>query len=163
METPHPSSKQRAPLSMRILVLTGTFVLIAGVASFLFVAGENRGGILNLPPVMWIIAAVVILLSLIVTIIVLFRSDSLPSTPDYRALFNLGVIFFVIGLGTDNPGFWGMGFALAAIGISKKKEWKRPKPLSELPPAKRRFKLGIIIGLGVLVLLGIAVLLLTGS
>ena len=80
--------------------------------------------------------------------------------PDYRAFFNIGIMFFVIGMGSENPGMWTIGLSLLAIGLLNKKKWKTQKKWSEMSKGEK-----ILIGtlISVLLLLfvaGIAVYLL---
>jgi len=74
---------------------------------------------------------------------------------DYRVLFSLGIIFFAVGISTQNPAMWILGAAFFAIGAANKNKWKKQKKWSEMSKSKKNIKIAIMIALGVLVLVGL--------
>ena len=44
--------------------------------------------------------------------------------PNYKALFNLGIVFTIIGIATDNYLMWPIGLALVVFGLFRKNRWK---------------------------------------
>jgi len=70
--------------------------------------------------------------------------------PDYRVFFILGITWLPLGIATNNPIFWGMGAVLMVAGLANRDKWKEQPNWSEMDPARRTFKILVIIGLVVL-------------
>jgi len=101
---------------------------------------------------------IIILIILIALLFVFFivRSRSGDSekrhTPNYRALFILGVTWIPIGIGTDNPGLWITGIVLMMIGALNKKKWGQETKWADMSPETRRTKILLVSGLTLVLL-----------
>lgn len=109
----------------------------------------------------WILISIVILLVIlgIVAIIVAVKRKKKHKT-DYYTFFIMGIIWFAMGLPLKNSALWAMGLIFAIYGLAHKKEWKanhQANRWENLEPFERKLKVGIIIGLGLLVLAGLIV------
>jgi hypothetical protein len=82
------------------------------------------------------------------------RSTGARRTPNYKALFLIGVTWLPIGLATENTALWSMGFIFLLLGLINKNKWGQETRWSDLSPEIKRLKLIGISGL---------VLILTGS
>ncbi len=104
----------------------------------------------------WFIITVVgcLLVGFFVTIYLMRRKGYKP-TPNYRALFIIGIAIIVVGMSGKNIPLSGLGLIYMAIGLFNRKKWGEQTKWRDLPPAMRRFKIGIIIVLGLLVVLGV--------
>ena len=105
--------------------------------------------------ILWIVLATIIILGIIA--IFTIKKSKKPHEPDYRTFFILGLVFFVIGLGSQNSAMWIIGLALFTIGITNKDKWKKQKKWSELSSSERNIKFLIIGGVVVVLLLGVLV------
>ena len=96
-----------------------------------------------------IIILVVLMALFLVFFIVRSRSATADKrhVPNYRALFILGIAWIPIGIATDNPGLWGMGFVFMLIGGINKDKWGKETKWADLSPKARRLKLMIVGGL----------------
>ena len=94
------------------------------------------------------------ILGIVFAIVAYKRRGEFRSEPDYRAFFILGISFLPIGIATENPGLWGMGAVFMILGAVNRGKWKDTPKLSEMEPAKRRFKF-VLIGLITVLLLAI--------
>ncbi|MBW3004562.1 hypothetical protein KY310_01915 [Candidatus Woesearchaeota archaeon] len=136
------------------------FSLALGLGILALVLGV---GILALKSA-WIAVSIIILgVILILLAIYLYKHQGKKHEVDYKALFTMGMIFFVIGMTTKNPGMWIIGIALFAIGLVNRKKWKKEKKWSQLSKKERKFKIVLLIILGVLVLAGLAAFLLVNQ
>ena len=134
------------------------FSLTLGLGVLALVLGV---GILALKSNAWIAVSVIIVGIIFVLLAVyLYRHQGKKHEVDYRTLFNMGLIFFVIGLSTNNPGMWGLGLAFFAIGLVNRKKWKKEKKWSELTERQKRFKIALLVILGLLVIAGLVAFLL---
>tara|TARA_Y100000310_G_scaffold318555_1_gene372802 strand:- start:1759 stop:2106 length:348 start_codon:yes stop_codon:yes gene_type:complete len=105
--------------------------------------------------ILWIVLATIIILGIIA--IFTIKKSKKPHDPDYRTLFTLGLVFFVIGLGSQNSVMWILGLVFFIVGMAKKDKWKKQKKWSELSSSERNIKFLIIGGVVVALLLGILV------
>ena len=101
----------------------------------------------------WVGVGILVLIGLI-AVVVLKRSRGEETEPDYRAFFIIGISLIPVGISSDNFGLMGAGIVFMALGIANRSKWKEQPKWSELSPEKRRFKLFLILGLGILVALG---------
>lgn len=132
---------------------------LVGIVAFLF--GLGFVIVKNTKPAPWIGLSIITLgLLFIVLGIFLYRRQYEKHEPDYRTFFNLGIIFFVIGIASQNTTMWVMGLAFLIIGLVNKDKWKKQRKWSELSDKERRYRIIILIVLGVLVMLGFVMLLL---
>ena len=78
----------------------------------------------------WPIIAVIILVLLIVFAVIAIKSEK-KMEPDYRALFFLGITWFIIGIGADISVFFILGLVYMAMGLANRKRWgKKPRKLT---------------------------------
>jgi hypothetical protein len=126
-------------------LILGILALVLGVGILFFKLDTSSGIGMN-----------VIILGVIFTILAIFlyKRQGKSSEIDYRTLFTMGLIFFAIGMSTNNPGMWGLGLIFFAIGITNKKKWKKQRKWSEMSKSEKNIKIAILIALGVLVLVG---------
>ncbi|MBW2986576.1 hypothetical protein KY333_04370 [Candidatus Woesearchaeota archaeon] len=98
----------------------------------------------------------VIILGMIFTILAIFlyKRQGKKHEIDYRTLFTMGLIFFAIGMSTNNPGMWGLGLIFFAVGLVNRKKWKKQRTWSEMSKSEKNIKIAILIALGVLVFVG---------
>ena len=80
------------------------------------------------------------------------RNKEEKRTPNYRALFVLGITFLPIGIATENPGMWGLGAVFMIIGAANKDKWGKETKWADLPPETKKIKLIIVAGLTILLL-----------
>ena len=97
-----------------------------------------------------------VLLGLLIIGFTLIREKSGQGTPNYRALFIMGAVWFPVGLTLENPGLWGLGAVLFLVGLANKSKWQEEKGWSDLSPVQKKFKLVAIGVLSVLFLGGVA-------
>ena len=79
--------------------------------------------------------------------------------PDYRTFFILGICWIPLGFATDNHIFSIVGAAFLVLGLANKDKWKESSK-RKLTKEERKFRLQILIGLGVLMVLGAILMLL---
>lgn len=103
--------------------------------------------------ILWTIVALLIALFIGLVIIAIY-TKKWPA-PDYRNLFNIGIIWLAIGLPLKNPALFIMGLVFMIMGITNKNKWQKPKSWDKLSDKERKIKLLIITILGILVLLGL--------
>jgi hypothetical protein len=104
----------------------------------------------------WIMISIAILLviGLIVFIFAVRKQKKRPT--DYYNLFIIGIIWVGAGIAMGIVPLWTVGLILMAIGLSNKKKWKKNRVRWEdLTPGERKFKIWIIVILGVLLLVGL--------
>jgi len=110
---------------------------------------------------------IIVLIVLIAIFLVVFMVRSASGkkgekrVPNYRALFILGVTWLPIGIGTDNPGLWGMGIVFMIIGAVNKDKWGKETKWAELSPDAKRIKIIVVGGLTVLLLSALAYFIIT--
>lgn len=114
----------------------------------------------------WLIFAVAIVVIILGILTIVLNLKPNKKSIDYRALFVVGIIWFVVGiilgkiiLGTYMFSVIGLLFAL--IGLIQKGKWKEnKKDWNKLSESEKRLVLVMIVVLGLLVLAGVIVLLL---
>lgn len=135
-----------------ILTLIGSVLLLVGIIAFYFVAGELPNRPIYLFTTVGI--AVAIALVAVVYLILVAKGKITRSEPDYRQLFMMGLIFLPLGISSDNQVFLVFSLVFMGVGLANKKKWKKQPKLSELSPAQRKFRIALIVTLGLLVLAG---------
>lgn len=110
---------------------------------------------------------ILIILVLIAGIFVyLYSKKKIPiRRPDYYSWFVIGLCWvgagIVLWISSNGVAFFIMGLILMILGLSHKKEWKKNHlRWKDLTPAEKRFKVAIMILLGILVLAGLVAFLL---
>jgi len=111
----------------------------------------------------WIIWAVLGLLVLLGVVAVAVRGGKKRGT-DYYALFVMGVTWIPLGIvflyvdSSLGGLFFILGLVYTAVGILHKDEWKKNhRTLGQLSAGERKWKIGVIILLGLLALAGVVV------
>jgi hypothetical protein len=66
----------------------------------------------------------------------------------------MGLIFLPLGISSDNHVFLVFSLVFMGVGLANKKKWKKQPKLSELSPAQRKFRIALLVTLGLLVLAG---------
>lgn len=134
-----------------ILTLYGLLLLIGAILAFYFIGSNltNQTGYFYLAGGL---ALLIIIIAIIYTILVA-KGKIIRSEPDYRQLFIFGLVFLPIGIGSDNQVFLILSLSFMAIGLVNKKKWRPTPKWSEMTPAKRNFKIALIIILGLMVIL----------
>jgi cytochrome c biogenesis protein CcdA len=141
--------KKKLDTKFSLALGLGILALVLGVGIFAVKANA------------WIAVSIIILGIIFVLLAVyLYRHQGKKHEVDYRTLFNMGLIFFVIGLTTSNPGMWGLGLAFFAIGLVNRKKWKKEKKWSELTKKERKVRIVLLVALGLLVIAGLVAFLL---
>jgi thiol:disulfide interchange protein len=114
------------------------FTLALGLGLLALVLGV---GLLFAKQSAWL-ASSIIVLGLILSLLAIFiyQRQGQKHEVDYYVLFNMGLIFFIIGLTTKNSFMWIFGIALFAIGLANRKRWKKQKKWSQLSKKERRFR-----------------------
>lgn len=97
----------------------------------------------------WIILAMIILLLVVFGAVFVLKKEN-KYEPDYRVFFILGITWLPLGIATNNSAFWGVGAVFMVVGLANRDKWKERSKWSEMDPAKRKFKIIVIIGLTVL-------------
>jgi len=97
----------------------------------------------------WIVLAMIILLLAVFGAVYLLKKEN-KYEPDYRIFFILGITWLPLGISTDNPAFLGLGALFMVLGLANRDKWKEQPKWSEMDPARRKFKIAVIIGLTVL-------------
>ena len=72
--------------------------------------------------ILFIVATLVVLLG--VVFIWRLRKNEWKHEPDYRTMFNMGVIWLFFGIAMDFSAFLIIGISCLVIGIAHRKEWK---------------------------------------
>ncbi|MDP7116443.1 MAG: hypothetical protein QF632_05745 [Candidatus Woesearchaeota archaeon] len=108
-------------------------------------------------PILWIVFAVIVLFGVIAAFILYTQKGK--HEPDYRTFFNLGLVFFIIGLGSQNSAMWIIGLVFFIVGLTNKDKWKKQKKWKQLSDKERRIKFILIGVLTLLVILGAVVVL----
>jgi len=94
-----------------------------------------------------IIIVIVVLIAILLTYLIVVSASKQKEgkrTPNYRALFIIGISWLPIGIATDNTAFWSIGLVFLIIGLANKNKWKQETKWSDLPPNVKRFKLTLI-------------------
>lgn len=105
----------------------------------------------------WIIATMIVVLLVVAIAVFMLRKEK-GNEPDYRVFFILGVTWLPLGIATDNAAFLGLGAVFMIVGLANRDKWKEQPKFSEMPEEKRRLKIGLIIGLTLVLALAVVVL-----
>lgn len=138
--------KKKIDTKFALALGLGVLALVLGVGILFFSMGAAP----------WI-AISIIIIGIILTILAIFlyKKQGKKHEVDYRTIFTMGIIFFAVGLSTDNPGMWPLGLAFIALGLVNKKKWKKQRKWSEMSKSERNIKVAILAVLGILVLAGL--------
>jgi hypothetical protein len=86
------------------------------------------------------------------TAILSFKKKGRPT--DYKTIFIMGILWFVLGVPLENPGLYIMGVVFMVVGMFHKDKWKQnSRPWSKLSKKDKDLKMKMVLALGVLVLL----------
>jgi len=111
----------------------------------------------------WLLITILVLL-IVLGIIAFFALKGKKNfQPNYYALFLLGLVFFIIGLATDNYMLWILGIIFFIIGITHKGKWKKRKAWTTMNKKERKVSVILMIILGVLVITGVVFFLFTNN
>ena len=109
----------------------------------------------------WMIISIAVLIVLLgIVAIIAIRSRKKPQKTDYYTFFIMGIIWFIIGLPTNNSALWMIGLIFMLVGLTHKKEWKanhKANRWENLSPFERKLKFCVIFILGLSVLAGLVV------
>jgi amino acid transporter len=109
----------------------------------------------------WLMIAIAILIIILGIFAVVAARKGKQRPPDYYAFFWMGLIWTIFGIPfwrDGNFAFLAMGIIFLIIGLANRDKWKKNRVRwSDLTKGERKFKMGIMIFLGLLVLLGMAV------
>jgi len=100
-------------------------------------------------PIILMAIIVILIIGLGILFVYKRKDPNYNHEPDYRVFFILGITWLPLGIATDNPAFWGMGAIFMVLGLANRDKWKEQPNWSEMDPAKRKFKIFVIIGLTV--------------
>lgn len=104
-----------------------------------------------------ILLIIIALLIIALLFIFLARSKNKKHTPNYKALFSLGIIFLVMGLGTDNTPMWVIGLVLFIVGYLNKDKWEKESPWKKLSKKQKQARIFILTFLLILLVAAIGV------
>ena len=135
------------------LNIKAMIALIVGIVAVLFGLGALVISEKNTGP--WLGISTIVFGILFIILSARLMQKTQKQEIDYRVLFSLGIIFFAVGISTQNPAMWILGAAFFAIGAANKNKWKKQKKWSEMSKSKKNIKIAIMIALGVLVLVGL--------
>ncbi len=92
----------------------------------------------------WILMSILILIILIAILAVVFKRKK-KHEPDYRAFFQIGLIWTVLGIVfwiyDGDFVFMPLGIVFLAIGLGNRSQWKKTKPVN-----KRGLLLALVAG-----------------
>ena len=104
-----------------------------------------------------------ILVGLVFSARVLKRREKEEAKPDYHTSFVLGIVWFPTGIALISLSFtigipfiaigillFAMGITFLIIGLANKDKWKEPQPL---PDGRRKYLIGLVVVVGVLLFL----------
>ena len=94
-----------------------------------------------------IILVIIVLIAILLTYFIVISSSKQKEekrTPNYRALFIIGISWLPIGIATDNTAFWVIGLVFLITGLANKDKWGQETKWSDLPPKVRKFKITLI-------------------
>ncbi len=132
-----------------VATLVGLVLLFFVAISFYFLGNLPAKPIYNYALIG--VAAGIVLVAIIYVILV-SQGKIKNAEPDYRQFFIMGILWFVIGLPQKNLSLIAIGLIFMVTGLVHKKRWKEQTKWNDLPPAKKKIKLALIIILGLLVL-----------
>ena len=112
---------------------------------------------------LWIIISILILLVVfgILAIIGLKMQGKKKRPVDYQTWFTMGIIWTGIGIPLKNYALSIMGIVFMIVSIVHKKEWKKNHKANKwekLSSKEQKFKLWILLTLGILMFIGLVVL-----
>ena len=117
----------------------------------------------------WVIWFVLGLLVLFGVIAIVGLKRGKKHDVDYYSLFvmgitwlPLGIVFIVIGYSLGSL-FFVLGLVFLVVGLSHRGEWKKHRTWRQLKGNEKKWKMAIIILLGLFLLIGVAVLYVTGK
>ncbi|MBW2967084.1 hypothetical protein KY362_01215 [Candidatus Woesearchaeota archaeon] len=109
-----------------------------------------------------LIVSALVVLGLTIATVLFYSKHKMPPT-DYYTFFILGICWTplgVLGFVLKNPGFYGlfvMGIVFMALGLAHRKDWKKNhRTWKQMSKSEQKFKMWIMIPIGILVLLGLA-------
>jgi hypothetical protein len=110
-----------------------------------------------IPWMIILIFTLIVLLAVIAIWAILYNKKKGKKRPmDYQNLFNMGVIWFIIGLPLKNVTLWALGLGFMIAGLVHKKEWKKNRiRWEDLSPAEKKIKTWGIAILSLLFLMGL--------
>lgn len=97
------------------------------------------------------IAAIILIIAIIYMILAATGRVSCKGI-NYRQLFFIGIIWFIAGLPARSGALTVIGLVFMTVGLVNKKKWQEEIKWQELPSAKKRLKLALVIILVLLVL-----------
>jgi len=114
----------------------------------------------------WIIISigVLIILLAIVALFVKKTQKGKQRPTDYYTFFIIGIIWIAIGFPLDNYALSIIGLIFTIWGLAHKSEWKKNHEACKwenLSKQERKFKIWLIVGLGILLLIGLIAFLIT--
>ena len=111
----------------------------------------------------WILISVAILLVLFLILAIILRKGN-KRPPDYYAFFIMGIIWLIFGLPLKNYTLSAMGVVFTIAGLVNKDKWEQNRQRWEtLSPGEKKWRIAIIIILGILVLAGLVFFLLAAK
>ncbi|MDD5290554.1 MAG: hypothetical protein PHZ04_00365 [Patescibacteria group bacterium] len=91
----------------------------------------------------------------------IFLKKGIKRPPDYYAFFIMGIIWLVFGIPLKNYTLSFMGLVFALAGLVNKNKWKENRQRREtLTPGEKKWRMAVLIILGILVLAGLVFFLL---
>jgi hypothetical protein len=110
---------------------------------------------MDIPWILVSIAFTVVILAILVVLI--YKRKGWKRKVDYRSYFNMGIIWFPLGIVfylifKSVVGFWFlfMGLVYLAIGLKNKEKWGKPEEVS--PKYQKIMWIAILIGMIILIL-----------
>ncbi len=83
----------------------------------------------------------VIVLAVFLISIIWLRKSRMNRTPNFRALFILGLTWLPMGLISDITVLWTTGLIFFIIGIANRKKWDQSTRWTDLSPREKKIKL----------------------
>jgi len=109
----------------------------------------------------WLLIAILVLVILLAIVAVfVWKKEKRP--PDYYTFFWMGIIWLIFGIPMKNYALSAMGLIFTVVGLAHKSRWKENRIKWEnLTDKEKKFKIIVMIGLGVLLLAGLTLFFLT--
>ncbi|MBT5023112.1 hypothetical protein HOK51_04360 [Candidatus Woesearchaeota archaeon] len=105
----------------------------------------------------WLIISIFVVILILLVVFFAFNKGK-KFKPDYHALFTIGIVWFVIGIPLKNYSLIAIGFIFLLVGFVNKNKWKENRQSwDKLSSEEKKLRMGIMIGLGVLLLIGLFV------
>lgn len=107
----------------------------------------------------WIMIIILVLIIVLGIVAIALAKKGKQRPPDYYAFFWMGLIWTIFGLffymQDKSFAFLGMGVVFLAIGLANRDKWEKNRARwNDLTEKEKKFKLTVIIILGLLVLAG---------